>query len=115
MKNEWPKERFNEQNAEKAFASIAKLPDFDLVKWTLLRRYAEVKQLFSSTDEGVINRAVGKMEEIERVLELFGMPLYGGLPLADGTPDDETANAEAFLGTKIGGGYPDGFGSRPSL
>jgi hypothetical protein len=55
------------------------------------------------------------LEEIERVLELFGLPLYGGLPLADGILDDETANAEAFLGTKIGGGYPDGFGSRPSL
>lgn len=111
MINEWPKSRFNEANAERAFALIAKSADFDLVKWTLLRRYAEIRQLFSSTDEGVINRAIGKLEELERVLELFGMPLYGGLPLADGIPDEEIASPNWVDGTKIGGGYPDGFGN----
>ena len=115
MKTEWPAKRFNEKNAEKAFSAIAKTSDFELVKWTLLRRYAEIRQLFLSTDAGVVNRAVGKAEEIERVLDLFGLPLYGGLPLADGIPDEETANAEEVLGAKIGGGFPDGFGIRPSL
>ena len=38
MINEWPKSRFNEANAERAFALMAKSADFDLVKWTLLRR-----------------------------------------------------------------------------
>ena len=115
MTKEYPKERYNDTNAAKAFDNIAKQTDFDLVKWTLLRRYAEVKQLFSSTDAGVLNRAVGKLEEIERVLELFGIPLYDGLPLADGTPADETVNPGEFLSAQIGGGYPDGFGSRSSL
>lgn len=115
MKNEWPASRFNEENAEKAFAAISQSTNFDLVKWTLLKRYAEIKQLFLSTDPGIVNRAVGKAEEIERVLDLFGSPLYGGLPLADGIPDDENAQSAEALSTKIGGGYPDGFGSRPSL
>jgi hypothetical protein len=115
MKNEWPIERFNDKNAERAFAAIAKSSDFELIKWKLLRRYAEVRQLFFSTDPGVVNRAIGKVEEIEKVLELFGAPLYGGLPLADGTPDEETVKSEEFSGTKIGDGYPDGFGSRSSL
>jgi hypothetical protein len=115
MRKEYPKERFNEKNATKAFELLTKSADFDLVKWTLLRRYAEVKQLFFSTDAGVLNRAIGKLEEIERVLELFGIPLYDGLPLADGTPADETVDPVELLSAKIGGGYPDGFGSRPSL
>jgi hypothetical protein len=112
---EYPKERYNNANAAKVFNNIAKQTDFDLVKWTLLRRYAEVKQLFFSTDALVLNRAIGKLEEIERVLELFGIPLYDGLPLADGTPTDETVDPVELLSAKIGGGYPDGFGSRPSL
>lgn len=111
MRNEWPSARFNEENAEKAFALIAQSKDFELVKWTLLRRYAEIRQLLFSTDQGIVNRAVGKMEEVERVLELFGQPLYGGLPLADGTSATGIAEPEDVLSTKIGGNYPDGFGS----
>ena len=111
MRNEWPVERFNDKNAERAFEAISKHSDFELIKWTLLRRYAEIRQLFSSTDTGVINRAIGKMEEIERVLDLFCSPLYDGLPLADGTPGDEIADTGNEHSTKIGSGYPDGFGS----
>lgn len=111
MRKEYPKERYNEANATKAFELLSNSSDFDLIKWTLLRRYAEVKQLFFSTDAGVLNRAIGKLEEIERVLELFGIPIYDGLPLADGTPADETVSREEFFNTKIGGDYPDGFGS----
>ena len=112
---EYPPSRFNEENAAKAFSEISAHQDFDLVRWTLLRRYAEVRQLFASTDPNVVNRAVGKMEELEWVLEQFGMPLYGGLPLADGTSADETANAALDLALEIGGGYPGGSGSRPPL
>lgn len=106
---EYPASRFNEENAAKAFSDIAAHQDFDLVRWTLLRRYAEVRQLFFSTDPNVVNRAVGKMEEIEQVLALFGEPLYGGLPLADGTSADEIALADLGINTEIGGGYPGSF------
>ena len=109
MMNPFPPERFNDDNAAKAFAAISAHSDFDLVRWALLRRYAEVRQLFTSTDQGVINRAVGKMEEIEQVLALFGEPLYGGLPLADGTSPDETAPVDMGFAPQIGGGYPGDF------
>lgn len=112
---EYPASRFNEDNAAKAFSEIAAHQDFDLVRWTLLRRYAEVRQLFFSTDPNVVNRAVGKMEEIEQVLALFGEPLYGGLPLADGTSPEEIAQPDMGLDAEIGGGYPGGSGSRPPL
>lgn len=115
MKNDFPKDRFNDENAEKAFSAIASHQDFDLVRWALLRRYAEVRQLFPATDPNVVNRAVGKVQELEWVLEQFGMPLYGGLPLADGTSADETASAALDLALEIGGGYPGGSGSRPPL
>ena len=115
MKNDFPKDRFNDTNAAKAFAAIAALPDFDLVRWAILRRYAEVRNLFPDTDPNVVNRAVGKVQELEWVLEQFGMPLYGGLPLADGTSADETADAALDLALEIGGGYPGGSGSRPPL
>lgn len=115
MKDTFPKERFNDANAKKAFAAVAAHQDFDLVRWALLRRYAEVRQLFSSTDPGVVNRAVGKAQELEWVLEQFGLPLYGGLPLADETSADETADAALDLALEIGGGYPGGSGSRPPL
>ena len=115
MKNDFPKDRFNDANAAKAFATIAAHPDFDLVRWAILRRYAEVRHLFPDTDPNVVNRAVGKVQELEWVLEQFGMPLYGGLPLADGTSADETAEAALDLALEIGGGYPGGSGSRPPL
>ena len=115
MKNDFPKERFNDDNAAKAFASIAEQSDFELVRWAILRRYAEVRQLFSSTDPNVAQRAIGKMDELEWVLDRFGTPLYGGLPLADGTSDEETANAALDLALEIGGDYPGGSGSRPPL
>ena len=115
MKNDFPKDRFNDANAEKAFAAIAAHQDFDLVRWAILRRYAEVRQLFPDTDPNVVNRAVGKVQELEWVLEQFGQPLYGGLPLADGTSADETAEAALDLALEIGGGYPGGSGSRPPL
>lgn len=112
---EYPASRFNDENAAKALSEIAEHQDFDLVRWTLLRRYAEVRQLFLSTDPNVVNRAVGKMEELEWVLDRFGTPLYGGLPLADGTSSEGTADASPDLALEIGGGYPGGSGSRPPL
>ena len=107
---EYPTSRFNDENLKKACVAIADSVDFDLVRWALLRRYAEVKQLFVSTDPNVVNRAVGKMEELEMVLAMFGEPLYGGLPLADGTPDEETASDERDLRIEIEGGDPGGSG-----
>ena len=115
MRNNFPKDRFNDENAAKAFDALAVHQDFDLVRWAILRRYAEVRQLFLSTDPNVAQRAVGKMEELEWVLDRFGTPLYGGLPLADGTSSEETANAALDLALEIGGGYPGGSGSRPPL
>ena len=110
MRNEFPSDRFNDANVEKAFGAFAAHQDFDIVRWALLRRYAEVRQLFQSTDPNVVNRAVGKMEELEWVLEKFGQPLYDGLPLADGTSDDETAGSGLPLAPEIGGGDPGGSG-----
>ena len=110
MRNEFPRDRFNDDNAAKAFSALAAHRDFDLVRWALLRRYAEVRQLFLSTDPNVVNRAVGKMEELEWVLEQFGQPLYGGLPLADGTSDEGTADAALDRALEIGGGDPGGSG-----
>ena len=115
MKNEFPKDRFNDANAEKAFAAIAAHQDFDLVRWALLKRYAEVRQFFPVTDSATLNRVVGKVQELEWVLEQFGMPLYGGLPLADGISAEGTADAALDLALEIGGGYPGGSGSRPPL
>lgn len=109
MKNDFPKDRFNDANAAKAFAAIAAHPEFDLVRWAILRRYAEVRNLFPDTDPNVVNRAVGKVQELEWVLEQFGMPLYGGLPLADGTSADETAEAALGQALEIGGGDPGSF------
>ena len=108
MRNDFPKDRFNDANADKAFDALAAHQDFDLVRWAILRRYAEVRQLFLSTDPNVAQRAVGKMEELEWVLDRFGTPLYGGLPLADGTSSEETANAALDLALEIGGGDPGG-------
>ena len=107
---EYPASRFNDDNLAKACRSISEGAHFDLVRWALLRRYAEVRQLFFSTDPNVVNRAVGKMEELELVLDMFGEPLYGGLPLANGTPAEETASAKLALDTEIGGGDPGGTG-----
>lgn len=112
---EYPASRFNDENAAKALSSVAAHQDFDLVRWTLLRRYAEVRQLFLSTDPNVVNRAVGKMEELEWVLDQFGTPLYGGLPLADGTSAEGTADASLDQVLEIGGDYPGSSGSRPPL
>ena len=109
MKNDFPKDRFNDENAEKAFAAVAAHRDFDLVRWALLKRYAEVKMLMSNADPNAVIRAVGKAEELEWVLEQFGLPLYGGLPLADGTSGEETASAALDLALEIGGGYPGSF------
>ena len=108
--HEYPASRYNEENLKKSCCAIADGVDFDLVRWALLRRYAEVRQLFVSTDPNVVNRAVGKMEELELVLAMFGEPLYGGLPLADGIPDEETASSAHGLDAEIGGGDPGGSG-----
>lgn len=107
---EYPASRFNDTNLEKACVEVAGAQGFDIVRWALLRRYAEVRQLFFSTDPNIVNRAVGKMEELEYVLAMLGEPLYGGLPLADGSPSEETAVAEFGFGTKIVGGDPGGSG-----
>lgn len=111
MKKDFPSSRFNEANAKKAFAAVAECDDFDIIRWALLKRYTEIRTLLSFTDPNVVSRAVGKMEELEHVLELFGSSLYDGLPLADGTPNAETMDADEFLDTKIGGDYPRGTGS----
>lgn len=108
MNNGFPKDRFNDANAKKAFASVAAHQDFDIVRWAILRRYAEVRQLFPDTNPNVVNRAVGKVQELEWVLEQFGQPLYGGLPLADETSAGETADTALNLALEIGGGDPDG-------
>ena len=107
---EYPVSRYNEDNLKKSCRAIADGADFDLVRWALLRRYAEVRQLFFSTDPNVVNRAVGKMEELELVLAMFGEPLYDGLPLADGTSAMETASTGQGLDAEIGGGDPGGSG-----
>ena len=106
----YPASRYNEENLAKACRAIADGADFDLVRWAILRRYAEVRQLFLSTDPNVVNRAVGKMEELELVLAMFGEPLFDGLPLADGTPGEETVPAAQGLDAEIGGGDPGGSG-----
>lgn len=115
MTAQFPPERFNERSAAQAFRSLAAHQDFDVVRWALLARYAEDRQLLSSTDPNAINRGIGKAEEIEWVLAQFGEHPYGGLPLADGTSGVGDAAAEDALGAEIGGGYPGGSGSRPPL
>ena len=115
MRNEFPPERFNEESAKKAFREVAAHFDFDIIRWALLARYAEDRKLLSLTDGHVINRGLGKVEEIEWVLEQFGEPLYGGLPLADGIPATESGSLDGLLAPESGGGYPGGFGSRPPL
>lgn len=107
---EYPPARYNDDNLAKACRAIADCADFDVVRWALLRRYAEVRQLFLSTDPAVVNRAVGKMEELELVLAMFGEPLFDGLPLADGTSAEGTAPTAPGLDTEIGGGDPGGSG-----
>ena len=112
---EYPPSRYNDDNLAKAARVAADGADFDIVRWALLRRYAEVRQLFFSTDPAVVNRAVGKMEELELVLALFGEPLYGGLPLADGTSGAETAHPYDGVGAEIGSGDPAGCGLPTSV
>ena len=116
MRKDFPAERFNEANAEKAFAKLAQDPDFDIVRWAILSRYADIRNIFSYTNDGnAVCRAVGKLQELEWVLERFGEPPYGGLPLADGTSDEGNAQDLGALAPEIGGGYPGGSGSRPPL
>ena len=115
MKGKFPRTRFNEENAQKAFRAIAAHQDFDIIRWALLTRYAEDRKLVSMTDANAINRGIGKVEEIEWVLEQFGEPLYGGLPLADESLVDETALTDIVANAKIGGGYLGGSDSRPPL
>ena len=113
---EFPKERFNEENAAMAFRALAAHQNFDIVRWAILSRYAAIREsLLPATDGCALNRAAGKLQELEWVLEQFGEPLYGGLPLADGTSDDEIVQAGSAAGAEIGGGYPGGSGSRPPL
>lgn len=114
--SEFPPDRFNEENARKAFRAVAAHQDFDIVRWALLMRLAETRHfLLPNTDGGVLNRAVGKAEEIEWVLACFGESPYGGLPLADGTPFAGGTESEAAQASESGGGYPGGSGSRPPL
>lgn len=114
--NDFNEERYNEANAEKAFAALGAQPDWDVARWAILKRYAEIRQgLFCSTDTGTLNRAAGKLEELEWVLERLGEPLYGGLPLADGIPGAENVQGLDAEALGIGGGYPGGSGSRPPL
>jgi hypothetical protein len=114
--SEFPPDRFNEENARKAFRAVAAHQDFDIIRWALLMRLAETRHfLLPNTDGGVLNRAVGKAEEIEWVLACFGESPYGGLPLADGIPFGRDAAQEAGPTPEIGGGYPGGAGSRPPL
>lgn len=115
MRNDFNPGRFNEKNVEKAFASVAAGVDFDLIRYALLKRYAEIRNLLPQTDGPILNRAVGKLQEIEWVLERFGEPLFGGLPLADGISDEAIAEAGLDLGPKIADGYPGGSGSRSAL
>lgn len=111
MKNDFNPERFTDENVDKAFASVAAGKDFDLIRYALLKRYAEIRQLLPQTDGQLLNRAVGKMQEIEWVLERFGEPLFGGLPSANGISDEAIAAAGLDLGPKIAVGYPGGTGS----
>ena len=115
MSDRFPIARFNEKNAAQAFRALAAHPDFDIVRWAFLARYAENRKLLSMTDANAINRGLGKAEEIEWVLEQFGELLYGGLPLADGTSALEKSLADITASAEIGDGYPGGSGSRSSL
>lgn len=116
MSDRFPADRFNEENAAQAFRAIAAHQDFDVVRWALLSRLAEIRQfLLPNTDGAQLNRAVGKVQELEWVLAQFGELPYGGLPLADGIPIDGEAGAEARPASESGGGYPGGSGSRPPL
>lgn len=113
---EFPPERFNAENAAKAFREVAANEDFDVIRWALLSRLAEIRNfLLPNTDAAQLNRAVGKAEEIEWVLACFGEHPYGGLPLADGTPFAAGAGHETGLTPEIGGGYPGGAGRTPPL
>lgn len=115
MRNDFNPERFNDDNVAKAFAHVASSDDFDLIRYALLKRYAEIRELLPQTDGPLINRAVGKMQEIEWVLERFGEPIFGGLPLADGISSEVIASAGIDLGPKIADDYPGGTGSRSAL
>ena len=113
---EFPPDRFNEENARKAFRAVAAHQDFDIIRWALLTRLAEIRQfLLPTTDGAQLNRAVGKAEELEWVLARFGEIPYGGLPLADGTPSGGESGSGARPAPEIGGGYPGGTGSLPPL
>ena len=108
--NGFPAERFNQENAAKAFREIAAHQDFDIIRWALLSRLAEIRHfLLPNTDVAQLNRAVGKAEEIEWVLACFGEHPYGGLPLADGTPFGGGAAPGAESMPETGGGDPGGF------
>lgn len=107
--------RFNEANVAKAFAHFAADPMWDLVRYSLLTRYAEAKGFLRSSDVGMVQRAIGIMDAIEQVLAQFGEPVYGGLPFADGTPATEAGPAVAVANAEIGEGYPGGSGSLAPL
>lgn len=99
-----------------AFRAIADGPHWRFVREALLERYAEIRtSLLPDTDGQRLNRTVGKMEELEWVLAMFGDAVYGGLPLADGIPSAEDGAAGAWGAPEIAEGYPGGSGSPAAL
>ncbi len=106
--------RFNDANVAKAFAHFAADPMWDLVRYSLLARYAEAKGFLRSSDVQMTQRAIGIMDALEQVLAQFGEPIYGGLPFADGTPATGTGSDADAAGAEIREGYPGGSGS-PTL
>lgn len=105
-----------DESRARAFAALSKTPQWGVVREALLERYAEIRlSLLPDTDGSRLNRAVGKMEELEWVLAMFGEAVYGGLPLADGTPARDDGRGGAWGEPGIAEGYPGGSGSPAAL
>lgn len=100
----------------RAFRALSMTAHWAVAREALIERYAEIRaSLLPDTDGSRLNRAVGKMEELEWVLAMFGEAAYGGLPLADGTPVREGGPGGAWCAPGIAEGYPGGSGSPAAL
>lgn len=99
-------EKFTSANIAKAFNAVAKSDSYEYIRFRLLEQYEMAKNNLCSTDHSVVNRAVGMLNVVEKILADFGESPYGGLPSsANGTTLRMSGVAVSGL-DEIGGETP---------